>query len=312
MVNGDSQIYADWVTNANAIESDLMFKSDGSPDQFLHSRPCDCFRNCDYKNDVLTHFASIRRKAQDASQSLVLFWIDLKLSKSGITDFFSSGRQLAEAMTRSGSLFPPGEIVPINVLLGAEGIDQKDFFRGFRQYISDNRPELLHKFGYDISDTNNDVDEILQAFEEVGITENIWVGDGITNCLTKSDSRLKKILDKRDSYTNKGLAPFKVYAWTVDKISSMRYYLHLGVDAIIVNYPSRMLNLVKEEFHDSLFLATSETNPWERMKSSEVIPPLAQGCSRSYCWKYANPDDWCWTSTTCSKASDCWGSIYCG
>ena len=313
MVNSDSQIYEEWVNNANAIESDLMFNSDGTLQRFFHGIPCDCGRYCSYENDVITHFASIKQKAQDDSQSLVLFWIDLKLASSDITDFYLTGQILAETMTRSDSLFPPGEVVPINVLLGAEMLDQKDFFRGFRQYISTNRPELMQKFGYDFSDTSNDVDEILQAFEEVGIRENIWVGDGITNCLTpfRSYSRLRKILDKRDSYISSGLAPFKVYAWTVDTQSSMRDLLHLGVDAVIVNYPSRMRSLVEEEFHDTLFLATDETDPWERIKASEVLPPLAQGCSQYHCWKYSTPDDWCWSSTSCSQDSDCWGDIYC-
>ena len=237
----------------------------------------------------------------------------MKLSTSGIADFYSSGRKLAEAMTRKGSLFPPGKVVPINVLLGAEKLDQKEFFHGFRQYISESRPELLQKFGYDFSDTSNDVDEILNTFEEVGIRSNIWIGDGITNCFRplKSNSRLMKILARRDSYDISGQAPFKVYAWTLDKKLTMRELLQLGVDVIIVNYPDRLRTLVKEEFHDSLILATRATDPWKGIKASEVIPPLAQGCCQSYCWEYTNPDDRCWTSTRCSDVSDCWGSIHC-
>ncbi len=41
MVNGDSQVNADWVKPANA--SDLVFNSDGSPHRFYHGPiPCDC------------------------------------------------------------------------------------------------------------------------------------------------------------------------------------------------------------------------------------------------------------------------------
>lgn len=216
----------------------------------------------------------MREKAQDKSQNFSLFWIDLKLSYSGITDFYSSGQKLAELMTRRDSLFPSGENVPINVLLGAEALNQKNFLRGFREYISQNRPELLLKFGYDISG-NDKIDDILDTFKEIGFTKNIWVGDGITNCLPRSTKRLKEILAKRDSYAGSGLAPFKVYTWTIDKESTMRDHLMLGVDAIIVNYPGTMKSLVNSEFQDSLFLATRTTDPWTRIKKSEAIPPLA-------------------------------------
>ena len=307
MVNANSEINKAWVNDANALESDLTFNKDGSPNRFYHGTPCDCGRHCLNKNDPVTHFATIRRKAQ-LDNTFALFWIDLKLG--GTDNFYSSGQKLAEVMTRRGSLFPPGEVVPLKVLLGAETLEQKDFFRGFRQFISNSRPELLPKFGYDFSTASLDIDAILNTFAELGIRKNIWIGDGITNCFLRSTSRLKKIIAKRDSY-GVGLAPFKVYAWTVDKTSTMRHYLQLGVDAIIVNFPNRMKAVVKDEFHDSLFLATSATDPWERIKASEAITPRAQGCSRGYCWKYTSPGNWCWASKRCNKSSDCWGHIRC-
>lgn len=311
MVNSVAQINEDWVNHANAIESDLSFNANGSPSKFYHGAPCDCFRTCSYESAPISHFAYIRRKAQDKSQNFALFWIDLKLGASGITDFYSSGQKLAEVMTSPGSLFPSGEEVPISVLLGAEDLDQKQFFVGFRRYILSTRPELLPKFGYDFSVTSNDVDSILNTFQEIGITQNIWIGDGITNCLLRGTTRLEEILAKRDAYSGSGLVPFKVYAWTFDKTSSMRYYLQLGVDVIIANYPDRLESLVEDEFHDSLYLATRETDPFELITASEAFRPLAQGCSRSTCWKYTGPDDWCWTPNLCSKVSDCWGDLYC-
>ena len=312
MVNANSQINEDWVNDANAIEADLTFYPDGTPKEFYHGFPCDCGRYCWNSDDPLSHFASYRQKAQDESQNFVLVWMDFKISESGMMNYSGSGEKVAELMTREGSLFPLGEDVPINVLLGAETPDQKDFFLGFRDYISTNRPELLPKFGYVFSGTDIGVDEILNTFEGMGITENIWVGAGNVNCLTMPIEKLRYALAKRDSYTDgSGLAPFKVYAWTVDRTSTMREYLQLGVDIIIVNYPGRMKALVTDEFHDSLVLATRPTDPWERIKESEVVAPLAQGCSRSYCWKYTDPDNWCWTENSCSNASDCWGSLSC-
>lgn len=206
--------------------------------------------------------------------------------------------------------------MPINVLLGAEALDQKGFFLGFRQYISTNRPELLPKFGYDFSGTDIEVDKIFDTFEEIGIKENIWVGAGSTNWSPiPITERLKKLVAKRDSGSE--VAPCKVYAWTFDKASSMKYHLQLGIDVIIVNYPDRMYSTVTDRFHDSLFLATRATDPWKRIKQSEAIPPYAQGCSlhifRRYCWKSTGTkeSEWCWTSKRCDKDSDCWGNLQC-
>ncbi len=134
MVNGQSQINDDWVIPANAIESDLAFNSDGSPKEFYHGPPCDCFRTCNKKDNVATHFAAIREKAVDPNKNVTLFWIDLKLAASGIRDFKDSGEKLAKIITQSNSLFPPGKDVPIHVLLGAEAIDQDQFFVGFLDY----------------------------------------------------------------------------------------------------------------------------------------------------------------------------------
>ena len=260
---------------------------------------------------VTTHFDTVRRKAL-RDKTFGLFWLDLKLGN--VKDYTFSGRQLAIEITKRGSLFPPGEIVPkCNVLLGAEKLVQKNFFRGFRQYIQENRPELLHKFGYDFSNQDLNMDDILATFEELGIREHIWIGDGITNCLLRRNTRLVKLVQRRDS--NFQRAPFKVYAWTADKTSTMRTWLQLGVDAIIVNYPNRLRNLVNNEFKNSLVLADQNTNPWERIKAAEAVPPLARGCStytfKAYCWKYTTPYNWCWSSTRCNTDNDCYGSFRC-
>jgi len=315
-VNGESEINEKWVNTANAIESDLSFDSDGNPTKFYHGTPCDLGRDCEESDDILTHFKTIRKKAQ-AKDNFVLFWIDLKLTvKPPITDFYTSGQKVAQKMTAAGSLFPLGEDVPINVLLGAEELNQKDFFKGFRQYISANRPKLLPKFGYDFSGRGLNVDDILHTFKEIGITENIWVGAGISSSLPNSiTEQLKTLVAERDS--DSAVAPCKVYAWTVNKASSMRYYLQLGIDAIIVNYPSNMNDTVVLKFHDSLSLATRGTDPWRRIKSTEAVTPYAQGCSlhtfRYYCWKYTGTgeDDWCWTNKRCNSDSDCWGYLNC-
>ena len=130
-----------------------------------------------------------------------------------MTDFFLSGQKLAESMTRKGSLFPPGEEVPIDVLIGVAYVSQKNFFTGFREYIMSKRPELLPKFGYDFS-AGEDVDSILNTFKNIGIKENMWIDAGETSASPKAITiALEKLVKKRDSGAK--LVPSKVYAWTV-------------------------------------------------------------------------------------------------
>ena len=185
---------------ANAIESDLSFDSKGNLKEFYaEGYFCNFFtRGCNQKYYVLNYFAIIRQNVQNKTQKLALFWIDLKLTESGMTDFFSSGQKLAESMTRRGSLFPPDEEVPVDVLLGVEHVSQKDFFRGFREVIKNHRPELLPKFGYDIS-AGEDVDTILDALKSIGIKENIWLGVDVTSASPKMLTNYpKELVKKRD------------------------------------------------------------------------------------------------------------------
>ena len=315
MVNGNSQINADWVNPANAIESDLAFNSDGSIQQFYHGPfPCDCLRNCIKADNAVSHFAAIREKA--LHNNLTIFWMDLKLGASEVTDFKSSGANLAKIMTQNGSLFPPGMNVPLYILLGAESIEQKDFFVGFREYVMNNRDDILDNFGYDFSGTDSTIDDILSTFEEIGIKKNIWVGDGIINCIPRGTHRLQRLLKKRDQ-SDSDTIPFKVYSWTIDNESSLKKHLQLGVDAIITNKPEKLRKLIEEDFHDTLTLATQEVNPWEQIQSSEVATPLMQSCEKywyvgpNYCWKENSFDDECWTKKKCSQPSDCYGELEC-
>ncbi len=315
MVNGESQVNADWVKPANAIESDLAFNSDGSPQRFYHGPiPCDCLRNCIKADNVVSHLALVREKA--LHQNLTLFWMDLKLGDSGISDFKKSGEKIAKMMTQSGSLFPPGESIPLHVLLGAEDIEQKEFFVGFRKYIKINRPELLDQFGYDFSGTDTDIDEILRTFKDIGIRKNIWIGDGTINCWFRGTHRSKQIIARRDQLDTE--FDFKVYSWTIDNESSLKKHLRLGVDAIITNRPAKLRDIIQEDFHDSLSIASQKDNPWEQLQLSEVTTPLIQSCDNwflgySYCWKQIGPNsnDWCWTDKECSQPNNCFGELEC-
>ncbi|GFX48504.1 dermonecrotic toxin LdSicTox-alphaIB2 [Trichonephila clavipes] len=106
--------------------------------------------------------------------------------------------------------------------------------------------------------------DIAKIFSKMDIKDNIWIGDGTTNCFEpfKSFERLKQAVDiHRDS--SKGFIS-KVYQWTNDLQSTMVYALRLGVDGMITNKPEVLLKVLHlPEFAEGYRLATIYDNPFE-------------------------------------------------
>ena len=160
-------------------------------------------------------------------------------------------------MTRPGTLFPPDEksqlMFYLELSMHPKTISLQNF--GNTHMSKWPGPELLPKFGYDFS-AREDVDTILNAFKDIGIKENIWIGAGATSISPKPITNyLMKLVKKGDSETE--VVPIKVHAWTVDYASSMRYYQQLiGSFAVIFNYSDRMKHVVIDQFKDILSLDT--------------------------------------------------------
>lgn len=217
-------------------------------------------------------------------------------------------------MMQNESLFPLGEKVPLIVLLSVETLSQLPFFNRVANSL---RGLFGANFGYDVRSATENVSTIYDALQRVGIVYRVWIGDGSQNCAPRAPStRIKEILAKRNTNPPAIRIPLtKVYAWTVNDESTMRQYLQIGVDALVVNMPDTLQNMIESELHESLSLASNETDPWQPIPDYEVAPPLARGCDRRFlnrfCWQYTSPDKWCWTKIKCGRVADCWGNLSC-
>ena len=92
----------------------------------------------------------------------------------------------------------------------------------------------------------------------------MWQGDGITNCLSplRSNQRLKDLLRIRDSNVTESYTA-KVYSWTIDLKWLIRDSLRLGVDGMITNEVSNVVETLNEpEFKYAYHLANNDDDPF--------------------------------------------------
>ncbi|XP_071037858.1 dermonecrotic toxin LspiSicTox-betaIE1ii-like [Parasteatoda tepidariorum] len=154
-------------------------------------------------------------------------------------------------------------ILLVKVVLNFNLPDQEDAIKGFIQEFKDRKQESRFKdVGYDGGLGN--ISAIGEFFKELNL-ENIWMGDGILNCLKTfyPNTRLKEALKVR----NTGGFIKKVYDWTVDKKSMVRNSLDLEVDGFITNFPKKVLKVLKEGKYKKKFrVAIKSDSPFEKFK----------------------------------------------
>lgn len=249
---------------ANSLEFDVSFDWEGNAKYTFHGYPCDCFRSCTRYEDFETYLHYMRMLTTPGNnnyrEELVLLFMDLKLGSLSTAAKIHAGEDIAIKLL-DHYWMRGSSGATANILISFSSINHMEFVNSLLQKLKDeNFTHYATKLGFDISG-NEDIDVIRSAFEVVNITNQIWQGDGITNCLPRGISRLKEALRQRDELTFID----KVYWWTVDRKSTMRTTLRLGVDAMITNYPHRLVSVLKEEeFSNKFRLATYEDNPWTK------------------------------------------------
>ena len=101
---------------------------------------------------------------------------------------------------------------------------------------------------------------------------NVWQGDGITNCLSyiRPNQRIKDLLKIRNSnFTDSYVA--KVYHWTIDSKWTIKDSLRLGVDGMITNEVSHIVeSLNDDEFKAGYHLATNDDDPFCVVRDFEL------------------------------------------
>nr|XP_042913466.1 dermonecrotic toxin StSicTox-betaIB1i-like [Parasteatoda tepidariorum] len=252
---------------ANVLESDVQFFPNGSVKELLHG--CDTYHDCDVPCDKHVEMPKYFKYLRDITNpsrknsyysKLILQMLDLKLSTSN--DLRESGRDLARHLLKY--LWSKGDRPQeVKVVLYFNSPDQKDATKGFIQEFKDRGQESsLKDVGYDGG--SGDISAIGEFFKKLNL-ENIWMGDGILNCLKTfyPNTRLKQALKVR----NTGGFIKKVYDWTVDKKSMIRNALDLEVDGFITNFPRKVVKVLKERKYKKKFrVATKSDSPFEKFE----------------------------------------------
>lgn len=165
-----------------------------------------------------------------------------------------------------------GPLSEINVLLSVGYTDDVDFILGFMRELNErNLPsKITSRIGWDVG-MNEPIDKIIEMWKRLEIVNNIWQGDGRTNCVSPilNIKRLTQIIESRDNdvYIN------KIYHWTIDLTASLRTSLRTGVDGIITNHPERIVNILQEkEFVNVIRLAKHSDSAWTKVEAMKKSP----------------------------------------
>nr|ANY30984.1 loxtox protein [Loxosceles similis] len=251
---------------ANGLELDVDFEKDGTAKEMYHGVPCDCFRSCTRSEEFTKYMDYIRQLTTPGNpkfrSQLIMLIMDLKLKGIEPNVAYAAGKSVAEKLL--SSYWQNGKSgARAYIVLSLETITRPDFIKGFRDAITaSGHEELFEKIGWDFSG-NEDLGDIRRMYQQYGIEDHIWQGDGITNCIARGDYRLKEALKKKNDPDYK--YTLKVYTWSIDKNSSIRHALRLGVDAIMTNYPEDVKSILQEsEFSGSHRMATYEDYPWQK------------------------------------------------
>ena len=265
MVNSLSEIDYYLDRGANAIEADVNFAANGSALNTFHGVPCDCFRWCTSRSDLVDYLRYVRELTTVQEKNLSLLMFDLKIDTSSMT---------GEAMRRGGAdLFyklvehlwkDVSDARRTNVLISIPRVDDREFLEGFvRELRKDQNVKYRNNTGFDVG-MNSNLAEIASMYEAMGIAKNIWQGDGITNCFSgvRILKRLRQTVALRDSRSG---FVHKTYYWTVDKQFPMENILELGVDGMITNHPERLAHLIDTKFSSWYRIATAMDSPWTKI-----------------------------------------------
>ncbi|KAG8199182.1 hypothetical protein JTE90_016011 [Oedothorax gibbosus] len=283
MVNALHQVDEYLDRGANSLEFDIAFDPDGEARFTYHGVPCDCFRRCTRYEDFDTYLDYLRQLTTPGDprfrKELILLFMDLKVSGLSQGSRYRAGEDVAKKLLEN--YWKKGtSIGRAYILVSLPSINHLGFVRGFRNVLQNkNATEYEKKIGFDFSG-NEDINLIRSTLASAGINDNIWIGDGITNCLPRGTSRLVHAISKRDDSSRTNIN--KVYWWTVDKMSTMRRTLEIGVDGLITNHPERLKDVLDEGSYSSFArLATFDDNPWKTY-SRKVENIMARGRGRLF------------------------------
>ncbi|MFO0663897.1 MAG: hypothetical protein U0174_08100 [Polyangiaceae bacterium] len=272
---------------ANAVEMDLRFHADGTPDEFRHGGICDC--SCNPVNDG-THVCQQLRagesnacetstKALDMmaelvkqSDKLALVFIDSKVDGSMPTSQQqASGKRVIDMLDTH--LFDRGYRGKVMVSAGKANAYEYLLSAAKRANESPFRSRIY--FALDqMGDSGEDAANALSILTQLP-TRNRAFGTGITSCFANNfEAAISTGDQNEDNYTSA-----LTYLWTIDSEKSMNQYLsRTRPRAILTNKPALLRRVALSR---GLKLAEPET-PFTDVISDSIVGPTNRSCRCDY------------------------------
>lgn len=225
---------------ANAVEADLRFDENGTPTIFKHGFPCDCSVQhkasiCKVQSSCSAHEPAARllQIAASLKSKLALFIVDSKLDKS-----WSKGRQVVAGRRVvalvNKELFGRG--YKGHVMIGAPYAENEAYINSAFQAAS--ATGNAGRFLYSIDGEGHDINDALDALKSIPPLQRAY-GTGISALAPGNYAEQIRLASQLRAVG--GLA--MTYIWTIDKESSMKDYLGVGVDGVMTNSPDKLKNL---------------------------------------------------------------------
>ncbi|CAN7945828.1 unnamed protein product, partial [Ixodes pacificus] len=269
MVNSIKEVSEFMDKGANAIESDVQFYKNGTAHRIFHGEYCDFDRSCCESAAIKDFFDYLRKVTISGGKyhgKLLVLMLDIKSNSLPPKNKRSAGKDIAsKLMDHLWRNVPFNEAV--NIVLSIGHVTDQEILRGAVQAIRQRDAKYLGRVGFDVGMGGDSLQDIRGMYRELKISKHRWLGDGITNWLSKrAPTKLLEaaIADRKANNANSFVD--KVYFWTVDNKEKIRKVLRLGVDGIITNHPEYLSAIIKEEeFRKTLRLANTQDNPFKRI-----------------------------------------------
>lgn len=228
----------DWAIaqGANALENDFQFDDDGQPTVVEHGDPCDCYCAFTRSNICLQGLQRkcVGPKASNNAAAQLQYVARLKNIALYIVD------SKVEAHWEEDRLIKAGEaIIPFldrnlfrygyrgKVIIGSGKIETLDYIKTAVKTANHSRHRDRYFFTFDGED--DDYQSVISTLSS--LTNHRVYATGISACAGDTFyTAIQSGVIGRNNGEN-GLT----YIWTIDKESSMREYINLGVQGIITN-----------------------------------------------------------------------------
>lgn len=247
---------------ANALELDVEFDDAMVPIRAYHvGKICDCKRDCQKHDDFVDYLEFLSditdMDSDNYEKGLILVFLDLKVSGLTADQTAEAGKNLASKLAKH--LWNYGaKHINVQVLLCLYGPPALVLAASYHETMLElGMKKQLEVTGWDITGYMA-VEELEDVWNKMNFNCRVWQGDGMSNCLSYSCSRLDSVLRAR----NKNV-PFmsKVYYWVAEGNRTISNVLSMGVDGLITNNPEWVSAIVKES--TSYRLATNLDSPWK-------------------------------------------------